>query len=104
MGGARDPPRAPGKPLKTHVVGTGALVGSEVRKIEQTYRAHTSLRGMFAVDAGSTQGVAAVMRNHGLHAKGVRAGGFDLLPETLDAINRGLPDFTIDHPPYPPAF
>lgn len=102
--GALDALRDSGQPVKAHVVGTGALVGDELRKIEQTYRGNTKLRGMFAVDAGSTQGVAAVMRNHGLHAKGVRAGGFDLLPATLDAINRGFLDFTIDQQPYLQGF
>ena len=55
---------------------------------------------MFAVDAGSTQGVAEVMRKYRLHRKGVRAGGYDLLPETLSAIAGGDLDFTIDQQPY----
>ena len=44
---------------------------------------------MFAVDAGSTMAVGKAMEKYGLHAKGVHAGGFDLLPQTLDAIARG---------------
>ena len=52
----------------------------ERKKIEATYLANRGLRGLFAVDAGSTQGVAEVMRKHRLHARGVRAGGYDLLP------------------------
>jgi simple sugar transport system substrate-binding protein len=59
---------------------------------------------MFAVDGGSTQGVAEVMRANNLHAKGVRAGGFDLLPGTLDAIADGHLDFTIDQQPYLQGF
>jgi simple sugar transport system substrate-binding protein len=102
--GARDALRDSGKPIAAHVVGTGALVGDERRKIEQTYLAHRGLRGMFAVDAGSTAGVAEVMRKHRLHAQGVRAGGFDLLPGTLDAIQDGLLDFTIDQQPYLQGF
>jgi simple sugar transport system substrate-binding protein len=102
--GALDALRDSGKPVKAHVVGTGALVGAELHRVEQTYLAHRGLRGMFAVDAGSTQGIAVVMRRHGLDAKGVRAGGFDLLPGTLDAINRGFLDFTIDQQPYLQGF
>jgi simple sugar transport system substrate-binding protein len=102
--GARDALRDSGKPITAHVVGTGALVGDERRKIEQTYLAHRNLRGMFAVDAGSTAGAAAVMRKHGLHKQGVRAGGFDLLPATLDAIQDGSLDFTIDQQPYLQGF
>ena len=102
--GALDALRDSGKPIRATVVGTGALVGAELRKVERTYLAHKGLRGMFAVDAGSTSGVAAVMRRHALHGKGVRAGGFDLLPSTLDAINRGDLDFTIDQQPYLQGF
>ena len=53
---------------------------------------------------GSTQGVADVMRAHGLHAKGVRAGGYDLLPQTLQAIHDRNLDFTIDQQPYLQGF
>jgi simple sugar transport system substrate-binding protein len=102
--GARDALRDSGKPIRPHVVGTGALVGAEARKVEQTYLANRSLRGMFAVDAGSTKGVAEVMRKHSLHRRGVRGGGFDLLPSTLVAIQDGLLDFTIDQQPYLQGF
>ncbi len=81
--GALDAIKDSGRPIRAHVVATGADVGAERAKIEATYLAHPELRGLFAVDGGSTQGVAQVMRRHGLHAKGVRAGGYDLLPGTL---------------------
>ena len=42
---------------------------------------------MCAVDAGSTQGVAQVMEQFGLHEQGVRAGGYDLLPERLQLMS-----------------
>lgn len=102
--GALDALRDSGKPIRPHVVGTGALVGDERRKVEQTYLANRNLRGMFAVDAGSTKGVAEVMRKHSLHRRGVRAGGFDLLPSTLVAIEDRLLDFTIDQQPYLQGF
>ena len=102
--GARDALRDSGKPIRPHVVGTGALVGAERHKVEQTYLANRGLRGMFAVDAGSTKGVAEVMRKHSLHRRGVRAGGFDLLPSTLVAIQDVLLDFTIDQQPYLQGF
>ena len=59
---------------------------------------------MFAVDGGSTQGVADVMRKHRLRRRGVRAGGYDLLPRTLRAIADGHVDFTIDQQPYLQGF
>jgi simple sugar transport system substrate-binding protein len=98
--GALDAIRDSGKRIAVHVVGSGVDVGPERRRIEAIYRAHPTLRGLFAVDAGSTAGVAAVMREHGLHARGVRAGGYDLLPETLRAISDGDLDFSIDQQPY----
>ena len=59
---------------------------------------------MFAVDAGSTMAVGKTMEKYGLHAKGVHAGGFDLLPGTLDAIANDDLDFTIDQQPYLQGF
>ncbi len=102
--GARDAIRDSGKPIRVHIVGTGPDVAVERRKIEQVYLANRHLRGMFAVDGGSTLGVAQVMRKYGLRKKGVRAGGFDLLPGTLNAIAAGDLDFTIDQQPYLQGF
>jgi simple sugar transport system substrate-binding protein len=102
--GALDAIADSGRPVRTHVVATGAAVGEERVRIEETYRKHRSLKGMFAVDGGSTQGVAGVMRKHGLHRRGVRAGGYDLLPGTLEAIRSRDLDFTIDQQPYLQGF
>jgi simple sugar transport system substrate-binding protein len=62
------------------------------------------VKGMVAVDAGSTQGLAQVMQKYGLHAKGIRAGGYDLQPTTLKLIDQGDLDFTIDQQPYQQGF
>jgi simple sugar transport system substrate-binding protein len=102
--GALDAIRDSGKPIHVQVVASGVDVVAERRKIETTYRANRGVRGLFAVDAGSTQGVAEVMRAHGLHARGVRAGGYDLLPATLQGIKDGHVDFAIDQQPYLQGF
>jgi simple sugar transport system substrate-binding protein len=102
--GALDALRDAGRQVRPHVVGTGTDVEGERRKIEQTYLRNRKLKGLFAVDGGSTQGVAEVMRAHRLHRHGVRAGGYDLLPETLRAIGDGRLDFTIDQQPYLQGF
>ena len=102
--GALDAIRDSGRPIHVEVVATGVDVKVESKKIEQTYLGHRGARGLFAVDAGSTQGVAEVMRRHRLHAHGVRAGGYDLLPETLQAIRDRHLDFTIDQQPYLQGF
>jgi simple sugar transport system substrate-binding protein len=102
--GALDAIRDSGKPIRARVVATGPNVRREEARIEATYREHRKLRGMFAVDGGSTQGVAEVMRRHRLYARGVRAGGYDLLPKTLRAIADRHLDFTIDQQPYLQGF
>ena len=58
---------------------------------------------MFAVDAGSTEGVAKTIAANNLQGK-VHGGGFDLLPTTLDAIKKGDLEFTIDQQPYLQGF
>ena len=102
--GARDAIRDSGKPIHIHVVATGPDLRRERERIERTYRENKGLRGMFAVDGGSTQGVAEVMRKFRLHRKGVKAGGYDLLVGTLQAIGDGHLDFTIDQQPYLQGF
>lgn len=102
--GALDAIRDSGRPIRAHVVASGVDVGDEHKKIEATYLAHKDLHGLFAVDAGSTAGVAAVMRKYRLHEHGVCAGGYDLLPATLQAIQGRALDFTIDQQPYLQGF
>jgi len=102
--GALDAIKDSGKPIRARVVATGADIREERARIEETFRKHRGLRGMFAVDGGSTQGVAEVMGKYHLHSRGVRAGGYDLLPGTLRAIRDGRMDFTIDQQPYLQGF
>jgi simple sugar transport system substrate-binding protein len=102
--GARDAIRDSGKPIRLRVVATGPDLRRERARIERAYLENKGLRGMFAVDGGSTQGVAEVMRKHHLHKKGVKAGGYDLLVGTLQAIGQGHLDFTIDQQPYLQGF
>jgi simple sugar transport system substrate-binding protein len=102
--GALDAIRDSGRPIRAHVVASGVDVKGELAKIEATYKANRQLRGLFAVDAGSTAGVAHVMRKYKLHERGVRAGGYDLLTRTLEAIHARELDFTIDQQPYLQGF
>jgi simple sugar transport system substrate-binding protein len=102
--GAKQAIQASGAPIQFEAITTGAQVNDELQRIEAYYLGHTGLKGMFAVDAGSTQGVAQIMQKYGLAAKGVHAGGYDLLPSTLDLINAGHLDFTIDQQPYLQGF
>lgn len=104
MDGAIAAIKKSGKNIQTDQVATGATVNEELGKIKAYYLGHQDLRGMFAVDAGSTQGVGEVMQQFRLASKGVHAGGYDLLPRTLQLIQSGDLDFTIDQQAYLQGF
>jgi simple sugar transport system substrate-binding protein len=63
----------------------------------------SNLKGAFAVDAGSTELLGPQLAGVGLAGK-IPAGGFDLTPGTLTAINSGQVDFTINQDPYLQGF
>src|ERR687893_77687 len=102
--GARQAIEDSGADIEIQQVTTGAEVPEERSRIEAWYNGHKDVAGMFAVDAGSTQGVAQVMEQFGLAEQGVRAGGYDLLPEILQLMKDGHIDFTIDQQPYLQGF
>jgi simple sugar transport system substrate-binding protein len=93
-----------GKNIDAQQIATGPTVNEELSKIKSFYLGHQDLKGMFAVDAGSTQGVGEVMQEFKLQAKGVHAGGYDLLPRTVQLVHDGQLDFTIDQQAYLQGF
>jgi len=102
--GAKQAIKDSGKPINFTQVATGAQLNAELSVIDAYYQGHKDLKGMFAVDAGSTQGVAQVMQKYNLPSKGIHGGGYDLLPTTLNLIKKGFLDFTIDQQPYLQGF
>ncbi len=90
--------------IKTHVIATGAAVPAELTVINSYAVGHPSTKGMFAVDAGSTQGVAQTIQKLGLNKKGVKGGGYDLTPITEQLLAAGYIQFTIDQQPYLQGF
>lgn len=104
LDGAASVIKKSGKNIKWEQIATGATVNEELSKIKAYYLGHQDLKGMFAVDAGSTQGVAETMAQYNLQSKGIHGGGFDLLPRTLELIDKGDLDFTIDQQPYLQGF
>jgi simple sugar transport system substrate-binding protein len=90
--------------IKTHVVATGAAIPNELSTIDSYATGHPTTKGMFAVDAGSTQSVAQTIQKHGLRSKGVKGGGYDLTPITQKLLAAGQIDFTIDQQPYLQGF
>jgi simple sugar transport system substrate-binding protein len=90
--------------IKPHVVATGAAVPAELTVISSWAQSHSTAKGMFAVDAGSTQGLAQTIQKQGLRAKGWKGGGYDLTPITQQLLAAGQIDFTIDQQPYLQGF
>jgi len=73
--------------------------------IDAYAQGHPDLAGMLAVDAGSTQSVGQIVEKYNMRDKSLKvAGGFDLVPETLNAIKGGSLDYTIDQQPYLQGF
>lgn len=104
LDGAADAIKKSGKKITLEQISTGPTVNEEVSRVNAYYTGHKDIKGMFAVDAGSTMAVAETMAKYDLQKKGIRAGGFDLLPKTLDEIHAGALDFTIDQQPYLQGF
>ena len=91
------------KGISIHTVATGAAVPGEESAIEAFYKSHTGVKGMYAVDGGSTESLAKVMQKLGLQGK-VHAGGFDLTEQTQNLLKAGFIEFTIDQQPYLQGF
>jgi simple sugar transport system substrate-binding protein len=89
--------------ITPHVIATGAAVPAELTVVESYFVGHPSTKGMFAVDAGSTQGVAQTIQKHSASAT-VKGGGYDLLPITEQLLASGDIEFTIDQQPYLQGF
>jgi simple sugar transport system substrate-binding protein len=90
--------------IKYSVVATGAAVPGELTTIESWATGHPNAKGMFAVDGGSTQGVAETILKQGLRAKGWKGGGFDTTPISVELLDKGYIDFTIYQQPYLQGF
>jgi simple sugar transport system substrate-binding protein len=96
--------KAANKGFQVKQIATGAAVNPEQASIDAFVQGNKDYKGLYAVDAGSTQGVAKVMKKYGLQSKGYHGGGFDLLVPTEQAIQAGVIDFTIDQSAYLQGF
>jgi simple sugar transport system substrate-binding protein len=99
MDGAMQAIKASGAPIKATMIGTGTDLNAEQAKIDAYYQGNEDVKGMFAVDPGSTQGLGLVMKKYSLQGR-VHGGGYDVMPTTLQLIKAGVLDFTIDQMPY----
>ena len=83
-------------------IATGAATSVELAAEKAYLLGHKSVKGAFAVDAGSTEFLAQALAGAGL--TNLPAGGFDLTPVTLSAIQSGAINFTINQNPYLQGF
>jgi simple sugar transport system substrate-binding protein len=90
--------------ITPHVVATGAAQSQELTVIDSYVSGHPSYKGFFAVDGGSTAATAQALQKHGLAAKGIKGGGYDLTPITEQLLASGVIQFTIDQQPYLQGF
>jgi simple sugar transport system substrate-binding protein len=90
--------------IKTHVITTGAEEAAELSVINAYAQSHPETKGYFAVDAGSTSGLAQTIQKQKLRDKGVKGGGYDLTPITQKLLAGDQIDFTIDQQPYLQGF
>jgi simple sugar transport system substrate-binding protein len=104
LDGAAETIKESGKNIKLDQIASGPTLNEEVSRVAAYYAGHPNIKGMFAVDAGSTSAVGKTMSENKLQSKGVHGGGFDLLPSTLDYVQKGDLDFTIDQQPYLQGF
>ncbi len=83
---------------------TGAGQAQEITATDAFIGTHRHrFRGYFAVDAGSTAGLAQAIQQYGL-ARKVVGGGFDLTANTATLLADGVIQFAIDQQPYLQGF
>jgi simple sugar transport system substrate-binding protein len=90
-----------GSSYTVHEVATGAATGQELSAEKAFLAGHKTLKGAFAVDAGSTELLGQALTSSGLT---IPNGGFDTTPTTLSNIQSGKTDFTIYQDPYLQGF
>jgi simple sugar transport system substrate-binding protein len=102
--GAIDSIKKSGKNIEYKTVATGAELNEELSRIDAWYLGNKDAKGMFAVDAGSTQATGQVIQKYKLRDKGMKGGGYDTLPKTLELLRDEQLDFSIDQQAYIQGF
>jgi simple sugar transport system substrate-binding protein len=90
-----------GSSYTVHEVATGATTGPELAAEKAFLAGHKTIKGAFAVDAGSTELLSQALGTSGLT---IPNGGFDTTPTTLSNIQAGKTNFTIYQDPYLQGF
>jgi simple sugar transport system substrate-binding protein len=84
-------------------IASGVLQSTELTNIEAFWPGHTSYKGLFAVDGGSTTSVGQTIEKYKLKGK-VIGGGYDLSSLTPQLLQAGYLNFTIFQNPYLQGF
>lgn len=85
-------------------VATGAALTQELSTIEAWYLGHKNVKFMYAVDDGSTDEEAKIIKKYGLASKGIHGSGYDVGTATLTDVHNGSLAFTIDQQAYLQGF
>jgi simple sugar transport system substrate-binding protein len=89
--------------FKHRVVATGTDLVKAESMIGSAFQANPNIKGMFGVEDVTGIAIAHIIERQKLKGK-VFGGGFDLVGEILDAIEKGHVQFTIDQQPYLQGF
>jgi simple sugar transport system substrate-binding protein len=88
----------------TTVLRLGGTAKQQESDIETALKRRAGVRGLFAIDGPGTLAAGTVIERLGLRKRGVRGGGFDLLPGDLSLVADGQLDFAVDQQPYAQGF
>jgi simple sugar transport system substrate-binding protein len=92
------------KPAHATVVRLSGLPSQLQAQVQAALASQPDVRGLVAVDGDGTLAVGTVVKRLGLAAKGVHAGGFDLLPTGFALVSEGHLDFAVDQQTYVQGF
>ena len=102
--GAMDSIKKSAADIQATMIATDPAANAGLSKIQAYYLGNQDVKGLFGVGGGDTMNCGLISRQYNLPAKGVHAGGYDLLPKSLEAVRDGLLNFVIDQQPYLQGF
>ena len=102
--GAADAIKKSGADIQLSMIATAPAANESLSKIDAYYLGNQDVKGMFGTGGGDTQNCGLISRKYDLASKGVRCGGYDMLPRSLEAVRDGFLDFVIDQQPYLQGF
>ena len=102
--GAMDSIKKSGADIQATMIATDPTANAGLSKIQAYYLGNQDVKGLFGVSGGDTMNCGLLSRQNDLASKGVHAGGYDMLPRSLEAVRDGFLDFVIDQQPYLQGF